>query len=316
MILYIVTQIGKDDTVKRIVLAGGSGFIGSYLKKKFEESGDEVLLISRSKPAITWADKQGIRDALEGADMLINLAGKSVDCRYTEENKREILHSRTGTTKILGDAIQTCLHPPKLWINASTATIYRHAEDRPMTEDNGEIGEGFSVEVAKKWEHSFFRFSLDNTRQVALRMAIVLGPGGGVFTPYKYLAQFGLGGKQGNGTQMFSWIHVEDVYRIIRFIESNHQLAGVFNCSSPYPIPNHYLMKVIRRKLNRKIGIPIPRPLLEIGAIFIQTETELVLKSRWVIPERLLNAGFTFQYPTIEETIEDIVRGNSILQYS
>src|SRR5690606_17678870 len=182
------------------------------LEEKFQQEGHEVIVISRSKPNITWADKQGIHDALEDADMLINLAGKSVDCRYNEENKREILHSRIGTTKILGDAIKTCLHPPKLWINASTATIYRHAEDRTMTEDNGEIGEGFSVEVAKKWEQSFFRFSFEKTRQVALRMAIVLGPGGGVFTPYKYLAKFGLGGKQGSGTQMFSWIHVEDVY--------------------------------------------------------------------------------------------------------
>ncbi|GAA0289978.1 hypothetical protein GGQ92_003111 [Gracilibacillus halotolerans] len=302
--------------MKKIVLAGGSGFIGKFLKEKFQQEGHEVVVISRSKPGITWADKQGIHDALEDADLLINLAGKSVDCRYNEENKREILHSRIGTTKILGDAIKTCLHPPKLWINASTATIYRHAEDRPMTEDNGEIGEGFSVEVAKKWEQSFFRFSFEKTRQVALRMAIVLGPGGGVFTPYKYLAKFGLGGKQGSGSQMFSWIHVEDVYRIIRFIEANHQLSGVFNCSSPYPISNNYLMKTIRSKLNRSVGLPVPRPLLELGAIFIRTETELVLKSRWVIPERLQKAGFTFKYPTIEQTIDDIVREELNVQYS
>ena len=302
--------------MKKIVLAGGSGFIGKFLEEKFQQEGHEVIVISRSKPNITWADKQGIHDALEDADMLINLAGKSVDCRYNEENKREILHSRIGTTKILGDAIKTCLHPPKLWINASTATIYRHAEDRPMTEDNGEIGEGFSVEVAKKWEQSFFRFSFEKTRQVALRMAIVLGPGGGVFTPYKYLAKFGLGGKQGSGTQMFSWIHVEDVYGIIKFIEANHQLSGVFNCSSPYPISNHYLMKTVRNKLNRAVGLPVPRPLLELGAIFIRTETELVLKSRWVRPERLQTAGFTFKYPTIEQTIDDIVNEELKTQYS
>lgn len=302
--------------MKKIVLAGGSGFIGKFLEEKFQQEGHEVIVISRSKPNITWADKQGIHDALEDADMLINLAGKSVDCRYNEENKREILHSRIGTTKILGDAIKTCLHPPKLWINASTATIYRHAEDRPMTEDNGEIGEGFSVEVAKKWEQSFFRFSFEKTRQVALRMAIVLGPGGGVFTPYKYLAKFGLGGKQGSGTQMFSWIHVEDVYGIIKFIEANHQLSGVFNCSSPYPISNHYLMKTVRNKLNRAVGLPVPRPLLELGAIFIRTETELVLKSRWVLPERLQKAGFTFKYPTIEQTIDDIVNEELKTQYS
>ncbi|GAE93216.1 cell division inhibitor [Gracilibacillus boraciitolerans JCM 21714] len=249
---------------KKIVLAGGTGFIGDYFKKQFSKQGYDVKIISRKAPAITWNDQQGIIDALEGAEMVINLAGKSVNCRYHDKNKKDIITSRTGTTKLLGDALNHCQNPPELWINASTATIYRHAEDRPMTEENGEIGTGFSVDVAKKWERAFFNFSLPNTRQIALRIAIVLGPDGGVITPYKNLVNYGLGGIQGDGKQMFSWIHVEDLFQITQFLQSNTQLSGIFNCSSPNPIPNHHLMRALRQQLNRPVGLPAPHTIIRI----------------------------------------------------
>ncbi|QOR64867.1 TIGR01777 family protein [Cytobacillus suaedae] len=292
---------------KKIVLAGGTGFIGKYLEKKFLEQGYEVIIISRNSGQCTWEDKSGVIEALEGSEMLINLAGKSVDCLYTEENKKEIVKSRTETTEILGKAILMCSKPPALWINSSTATIYRHAEDRPMTDSTGEIGSGFSVEVAKAWEASFFQFHLPNTRMAALRISIVLGEDGGVMTPFKNLVKFGLGGVQGSGNQKFSWIHIEDLYQIVLFIEQNKDLSGLFNCASPEPITNRELMAALRKTMNVKIGLPSPKWLLEIGAVLIQTETELILKSRWVLPERLLNHGFEFHYPTIYSALTAII---------
>ena len=240
--------------------------------------------------------------------MLINLAGKSVDCRYNEKNKKEIYDSRINTTKELGNAIFKCKQPPVLWINSSTATIYRHAEDKAMTESNGEIGSGFSVDIATAWEKCFFDFALKNTRQVALRMAIVLGKEGGVVHPLKNLVKFGLGGKSGNGNQMFSWIHLEDVFRIIQFVWENKNINGVINTAAPNPETNSRFMKKFRKYMNRQFGLSTPKWLLEIGAVIIKTETELILKSRWVIPERLLNAGFQFKYATLDETLFDILK--------
>lgn len=183
----------------RIVIAGGTGFIGRYLTQRFTEDGYEVLIISRGNSFINWNDEEKIRAALEGAAVLINLAGKSVDCRYTKKNKRIILESRVETTQKLQKILETCSAPPPLWINSATATIYRHAEDRPMDEATGETGYGFSVEVAKAWEAAFFERPLAYTRKVLLRIAIVLGREGGVMKPYTALTRFGLGGVQGNG---------------------------------------------------------------------------------------------------------------------
>ncbi|MFK4168346.1 TIGR01777 family oxidoreductase [Paenibacillus lautus] len=295
--------------MKKIVLAGGTGFIGTYLAKKFtKEQQAQVLMISRRQGHIAWNDREAIVAALEEADMLINLAGKSVNCRYNENNKELILKSRTETTNILGSAVEACRIPPRTWFNASTATIYRHAEDKPMTEEQGEIGEGFSVEVAKEWERAFFSFRLPQTRQIALRIAIVLGPGGGVMTPYVNLVKFGLGGVQGTGKQRFSWIHVEDLYRMILFLQGKEELSGVFNGASPYPVTNKELMEQLRLALNRRMGLPSPKWLLELGAGLIRTETELVLKSRWVIPDRLCKAGFHFAYDTLNEALADILK--------
>lgn len=292
---------------KKVVLAGGSGFIGSCLQQQFQSLQYEVCVISRKSGHIPWTNREAIVQALEHADLLVNLAGKSVDCRYHRANREAILTSRTETTGVLGQAILQCNNPPPLWINSSTATIYRHAEDRPMTEAACEIGSGFSVEVAKAWEQAFFQFVLPNTRQAALRIAIVLGKDGGVMTPYKNLARFGLGGKQGSGRQMFSWIHIDDVFRMIRFLQERPDLHGVFNCASPHPLRNDEFMRQLRKAMRIGFGLPSPRWLLELGAFLIRTETELILKSRWVVPERIEREGFTFAYPTIDRALNNLL---------
>ena len=293
--------------MKKIVLAGGTGFLGSFLASKFMGSGCEVIVISRTNGDIAWKGKEAVVSALSDADAVINLAGKSVDCRYNEHNKKEILESRIETTKAIGEAIQSCTHPPKVWINSSTATIYRHAEDRAMTEANGEIGTGFSVNVALHWEKSFFDFKLPATRQIALRMAIVLGKDGGAMQPLKRLARFGFGGKQGKGTQMFSWIHIEDVYQIIMFLLEHDNLNGIINCAAPAPVTNQMFMKTLRNALHKKIGLPSPEWLLKVGAAVIRTETELILKSRWVVPDRLVKSGYKFTCPSLEKAFGDIL---------
>ena len=292
---------------KKVVIAGGTGFIGTYLEKRFTEQGYQVKVIARHSPHITWEDKAALVDALEGSELLINLAGKSVNCRYNEANKQEIMNSRVKTTEILGECVTACETPPLLWMNSSTATIYRHAEDRPMTEADGEIGSGFSVEVATSWEQAFFSFQLPETRQIALRIAIVLGKGGGVLVPYQNLVKFGLGGVQGSGQQKFSWIHMEDVFRIILFLKDREDLEGVFNCSAPEPVTNRELMAKLRMAIGVPFGLPSPGWLLELGAKLIQTETELILKSRWVIPARLEQEGYTFQFAKLDKALADIL---------
>jgi len=292
---------------KKIIIAGGTGFVGKYLNKKFATAGYQVIIISRNKNHVSWDNTPLVTEVLENAAILINLAGKSVDCRYNEKNKKEIYDSRIDTTKILGDAMINCQNPPPLWINSSTATIYRHAQDRPMTESTGEIGTGFSVNVATNWEKAFFGFKLPETRQVALRMAIVLGNNGGVIKPLKNLVRFGLGGKQGSGKQMFSWIHIEDLFRIITFVQQHNELSGVINTCAPNPVSNKTLMQLLRKNLGVGFGLPAPVWLLKMGAVIIKTETELILKSRWVIPEHLLAAGFQFQYAEIAIALKQIL---------
>lgn len=292
---------------KKIVIAGGTGFIGRFLTTAYRGLGYDVMVISRRKEHVQWTDQNGLISALEHAEMLINLAGKSVDCRYTPKNKQAILLSRTSTTQALGEALMRCFFPPPLWINSSTATIYRHAEDRPMTETGGDVGTGFSVDVAKSWERSFFDFTLPATRQVALRMAIVLGRDGGVIRPLVRLVRCGLGGRQGNGRQMFSWVHLEDVFRVIQFIQAHPDLHGVYNCAAPHPVTNAKLMETLRQLLSPPLALTSPAWLLRMGAVLIRTETELVLKSRWVLPEKLLEAGFSFRYPTVEFALRNIL---------
>ncbi|WP_057914565.1 TIGR01777 family oxidoreductase [Peribacillus muralis] len=293
--------------LKKVVLAGGTGFVGQYFEQHFRNLGYEVVIISRQTPHIGWDDRQGMSEAINHSEMLINLAGKTVNCRYNEKNRKEILESRTDTTEVLGSAIEQCDNPPSLWINSSTATIYRHAEDKPMTEDSGEIGSGFSVEVAKSWEGSFFGFQLPKTRQIALRIAIVLGDGG-VMTPFRNLVKFGLGGHQGSGNQKFSWIHIDDLFNIVLFLRKNEGLEGVFNCSAPNPVTNRELMAQLRNAMNKKVGMPCPAPMLAMGAFFMGTETELILKSRWVMPERLIKEGYAFKFNYLDQALEQILK--------
>lgn len=297
--------------MKKVIIAGGTGFIGRGLSAGFAKLGYQVIIISRRPGHVQWGDEEGIIKALDNAEMLINLSGKSVNCRYNEQNKAEILSSRTQTTKALGEAVLKCPTPPPLWLNSSTATIYRDARDRPMTEANGEIGSGFSVDVATQWEQMFFSFDLPRTRQIALRIAVVLGDGS-VMRPFKNLVRFGLGGRQGDGRQKFSWLHIHDLFNIILFLRDRPQLSGVFNCSAPNPVDNDELMRTMRQSMGVGFGLPSPEWILKIGAAIIKTETELVLKSRWVLPERLLNEGFGFKYSTIGPAIKNILAGGAL----
>ena len=296
--------------MSRVVIAGASGFMGSYFARRFREDGDEVITVGRSGVDVQWGDTEALDAALEGADLLINLAGKSVNCRYTDKNKAAIFSSRLLTTGELGRSVESVAHPPKVWLNASTATIYRHADDRPQTDDEGQIGEGFSVNVATAWEREFFAHHRDDVRQVALRLAIVLGDGSAL-TPLLALARLGLGGPQvggktPGGRQMFSWVHIDDVYRAIRFIQSDVTIDGHVNVSSPHPVRNRELMATIRRIVGAPFGLTLYRWMLEIGSFLIQSETELLLKSRWVTPTRLLEEGFEFEHPELEEAIRSI----------
>ncbi|WP_144873845.1 epimerase [Microbacterium sp. 1.5R] len=310
----------------RVVIGGSTGFMGRHLAPRFRDAGREVVTISRSGADLRWDDQPGIDAAVDGASLVVGLAGKSVNCRYTPENRAAIFRSRLDTTAALSGAIARAAEPPPLWVNSSTATIYRHAEDRPMTESTGEIGSGFSVEVAKAWERALFADDLPDTRRVALRSAIVLGHGG-VLGPLKNLARLGLGGAQHDGRwpigrarraagtghefgarrgrQRFSWVHVDDVARIIDFVEQNPSLEGPVNAAAPHPVDNATFMDTVRRVLGVPFGPPMPRWMLELGAIGIRTETELILKSRWVLPEKLEAAGFVFAYPTLEPALRE-----------
>ncbi|GMA92555.1 epimerase [Homoserinibacter gongjuensis] len=312
----------------RVVVAGASGFMGRSLVAHWRAAGREVQTIGRGAADARWGDADGIRRLLDGSELLVNLAGKSVNCRYGPANRAEILRSRVETTAELGRAVAGCAEPPPTWINSSTATIYRHAEDRPQTEADGELGTGFSVSVAKAWEAAFFAADTPATRRVAIRTAIVLGDGSAL-TPLVRLARFGLGGPQWDtpwfatrarrsagiqhefrarwGAQRFSWIHLADVAGALDLLESRADLDGVVNLSSPEPVTNVELMRIIRRALRMPVGLPAPRPVLEVGAWLIRTETELLLKSRWVVPERLLQAGYTFRHPGLEGAIADIL---------
>ena len=301
---------GERVTGQRIVIAGASGFMGRYFARRFREDGDTVVTVGRAGSDVVWGDTEALEHAVDGADVLLNLAGKSVNCRYTEKNKAAIFSSRLLTTGELGRAVEAVVQPPALWLNASTATIYRHADDRPMTDDDGQLGSGFSVNVATSWEREFFAHSRTGVRQVALRMAIVLGDGSAL-TPLLALARVGLGGTQyggktRGGRQMFSWIHIDDVYRAVRFIQNTPSIDGPINVSSPNPVQNRELMATLRRVVGARFGVPLFRWMLELGSIAIRTESELLIKSRWVVPTRLLDEGFEFEYPNLEPAVRQI----------
>jgi len=313
---------------QHVVLAGASGFIGKHLADAFRAEGARVSLIGRRGPDARWGDTAAITELLDGADLLVNLAGKSVNCRYSPANRAEILRSRVATTRELGEAIAACAAPPRLWLNSSTSTIYRHADDRPMSEAEGEIGSGFSVDVATAWEDALFAPDLPNTRRVALRISIVLGDGGAL-TPLVNLARAGLGGPQldgrwpatrsrlwagtyhrratPGGRQKFSWIHIDDMIGSLRWLRDHDEIEGVVNIASPNPVDNRTMMDVVRRAVGMPIGLPAFRWMLEIGMAVFRTESELVLKSRWIEPRRLVDGGYVFEHPHIEEAVGTIV---------
>jgi uncharacterized protein (TIGR01777 family) len=303
-------------SAQRIVIAGASGFMGTYFARRFRDDGYTVVTVGRSGSDVTWGDTVALRAAVDGADVLLNLAGKSVNTRYTQKNRAAIFSSRLLTTGELGRAVEAVANPPRLWLNSSTATIYRHADDRPMTDDDGQIGSGFSVNVATSWEREFFAHSRSGVRQVALRMAIVLGDGSAL-APLLGLTRVGLGGPQYGGStkgarQMFSWVHIDDVYRAIRFIDDHDHIDGPINIAAPHPVPNRELMATLRRVVGAPFGLPLFRWMLEVGSVLIHTETELLLKSRWVLPTRLLDEGFEFAHPELEGAVRDIVGKNAL----
>jgi uncharacterized protein (TIGR01777 family) len=302
--------------MKKLIIAAGTGFLGQALVNNFKNKFEEIVILTRGKSQIingikyvNWNAKSfsGWEKELENATVLINLAGKSVDCRYTKENKKEILWSRIKSTKVLNEAVLNCKNPPKHWLNSSTSTIYRFSLDKEMDEANGEIGNDFSINVALSWEKAFFKTETPNTLKTALRTSIVLGKNGGAFTPLKTLAKIGFGGKQGKGNQFISWIHEEDFVSAIDFILEK-EITGVINIVSPTPIRNADFMQKLRKAVGFPFGIPMNKFFLEIGSFFIRTETELVLKSRNVIPKRLLDNGFKFKFGDIDDTFRDLLR--------
>ena len=299
----------------KLIIAAGTGFLGQSLLNHFQDRFEEIVILTRGNNRtsgnikyVNWNSKtfSGWETALENADVLINLAGKSVDCRYTKENKKEILLSRIESTKILNKAILKCVNPPKHFLNSSTSTIYRFSLDKEMDEINGEIGNDFSMNVAQSWEKAFFKTETPKTLKTALRTSIVLGKKGGAFIPLKTLAKLGFGGKQGNGNQFISWIHETDFARAIDFIIEK-EITGVVNIVSPKPIANRDFMTLLRKSVGIPFGIPISEPLLKFGSVFIRTEAELVLKSRNVIPKRLHENGFQFEFDTLEKTLRNLV---------
>lgn len=318
----------------RAVVAGASGFVGTALVRALADDGYDVRTIGRSGADVTWVDGRGIRSLVDGAAIVVNLAGKSVNCRYTDANRDEILRSRVETTSLLRQAVTDAAAPPPLWLNASTATIYRYAMDRPQTEADGELGSGFSVDVARAWEEEFFSGDLPATRRVALRMAIVLGDGPATATLVR-LARLGLGGPQydgwwfthrryrgigshptGNGRapshrsrgrQRFSWIHIDDVVGAVRFIRDDPGIAGPVNLAAPGASDNRSLMATLRRAVGAPIGLPAWRFMLEPAMWVLRTEPELVLKSRWAAPAVLTAAGYAFAFPELEGALREVV---------
>jgi NAD dependent epimerase/dehydratase family enzyme len=318
---------------KRAVVAGASGFIGTRLVRDLQGRGYVVTQIGRSGPDARWGDAASIRALVDGSDVVINLAGKSVNARYSDANRHEILRSRTETTRELHTAIANSNTPPRVWLNASTATIYRYALDRPMTEEQGDEGTGFSSDVAREWERALFTGDLPATRRVALRMAIVLGDGPATSLLF-VLARLRLGGPQfdgpwfphrryrgigshptgdgrapmhrSRGRQKFSWIHIDDVAASIGFILDNETVAGPVNLAAPTASDNRTLMALLRRSVGVRIGLPAFRWMLEPAMWLLRTEPELVLKSRWVEPRRLLDAGYSFIWTDLGAALDDV----------
>lgn len=304
-------------TNAHIVLAGGSGLMGRILARHFLDRGIPVTVLTRGKgeerDGITYVkwDPERPRDLeqhLNGARAVIGLNGATVDRRYDAKGKWTILHSRLSSTLALGDAITRCKTPPEAWLQLSTATIYRHAEERAMDQYTGEIGEGFSVEVARTWEAVANSFTLPATRRVLLRSAMVMSPLGGVLPRLVQLTKLGLGGRHASGEQYVSWIHAEDLCGAIDHILERPDVSGIYDLAAPEPARDGYLMEQLKSHCRAFIAIPQPTWLLRLGAFLLGTETELILKSRRVVPTRLIREGYRFKHPGITEALVDLLQ--------
>jgi uncharacterized protein (TIGR01777 family) len=309
----------------KIVIPGGSGQVGTILARAFHRDGHDVSVLSRHPQGRPWrvvpwdgATLDSWSQYLDGCDAVINLAGRSVNCRYTAANRQEILESRLRSTRVVGQAIAQATRPPRVWLQASTATIYSHRYDAPNDETSGVLGGQepgapaawrFSIEVARAWEDTFDQATTSRTRKIALRSAITMSPDeGGAFDALFGLVRYGLGGNAGDGRQFVSWIHYEDFVQAIRWLIHRDDISGIVNVAAPNPLPNADFMGILREASGARIGLPAHSWMLEVGAAFIRTETELILKSRRVVPARLLDDGFTFKFPLWREAAGDLVR--------
>ena len=307
---------------RKIVIAGGSGFLGQTLAKWFINQQDQVTILSRRPGRIPgvqsalWDGKtiaaEWVRP-LQEADVLINLAGRSVNCRYTPQNRAEILNSRLDSTRVLGRALKRYRIRPEVWLNMSTATIYAHTYGQPHTETSDnytpsvEAKDHFSVDVARQWERAFDEIEILETRKIVLRSTLVLGNlEGGVYDVLRQLVRIGLGGPMGTGQQYVSWIHWLDFCRIVEYLIEHDTATGIYNLAAPHPLPNREMQNILRDQLNVSIGLPAQRRLLEVGAWLMRTETELVLKSRRVVSERLTPDRFKFSFPTFKAAVLDL----------
>ena len=307
----------------KIVIPGGSGQVGTVLARAFHAEGHDVCVLSRTPGHAPWQtiewNGEMLGDwtsAIDGADVVINLAGRSVNCRYTPANRHEIMRSRVNSTRAIGAAIAGAWHPPRVWLQASTATIYAHRFDAANDEATGIIGGAeidapdtwrFSIDVARAWENVAMEIPTPRTRLVLMRSAMTMSPDrGGIFDALLGLTRRGLGGRAGDGRQFISWIHEADFIRAIRWLIENETFTGPVNLAAPEPLPNLEFMRILRVAGGMPFGLPATKWMLEIGAHFLKTETELIVKSRRVVPGRLLAAGFTFQFPNWNEAARDL----------
>lgn len=310
----------------KLILAGGSGQVGTILARAFHAEGHDVVVLSRSpRPDLPWRSVEwdaktfgAWAGEVDGADVVINLAGRSVNCRYNEHNRRLIRESRTDSVRAIGEAIRRADRggrPPRVWLQMSTATIYAHTHDREQDEATGTLGVTpeqpdtwhFSYDVACSWEAAANGIQTPRTRKVLLRTAMVMSPDrGGVFDMLLRLVRLGLGGRAGDGRQFVSWIHDADLVAAARFLIDHDDLAGPVNLASPNPLPNARFMRELRQAWGQPIGLPATKGMIELGTRLMRTESELVLKSRRVVPGRLCEAGFVFAHPTWPEAAADL----------
>lgn len=307
----------------KIVLPGGSGQVGTLLARAFHADGHEVVVLTRRPDLQKWrlVRWDGVNagpwvDEIDGCDVLINLAGRSVNCRYHARNRRDMLESRIFSTRAVGEAVAAAVRPPRVWLQASTATICAHRYDAAHDERSGILGVAepgapaawqFSVELARAWERTFDDAIAPRTRKLALRSAMVMSAGrGGVFDTLARLARRGLGGRAGDGRQFVSWVHHLDFVAAVKWLIEREDVDGIVNVASPNPVTNEEFMRVLRRACGARIGLPAAKWMLEIGALFMRTETELILKSRRVVPARLLESGFRFTFPVWDDAARDL----------